>query len=102
MRRIDVDRVAVRLKGVSAHTARSAMSGLEAEVGRELVRRGRAGARVRPGRMPRIDLGTVRLRGGAAPADVRGAVARAVVDAAVSGHAGGSGRAAGARPRDQR
>ncbi|MFW6078556.1 MAG: hypothetical protein ACODAE_02980 [Gemmatimonadota bacterium] len=84
MRRIDVERIAVRLSGVSAHTARAALSGLEAEIGRELGRRAREGAAVRPGRLPRIELGTVRLRAGAAPAEVRGEIARAVVDAAVS------------------
>ena len=74
-RRIDVDRLEIRLKGVSAESARAAVG----DLGRELMgqlstpRQGPGGQRT--GNIDHVDSGTVHLAPDATPSELRRTIA---------------------------
>ena len=74
-RRIDVDRLEIRLKGVSAASDRAAVGGLGRELMGQLAtpRHGPGGQRT--GTIDHVDSGTVRLASGATPSELRRTIA---------------------------
>src|SRR5258705_1491993 len=77
-RRVDIDRVEIRLKGVSAESARIAVGGLSRELIGHLStpRQGPDGPR--KGTIDRADSGTVRLASGATPSELRRTIANRI------------------------
>jgi hypothetical protein len=75
-RRIDIDRLEIRLRGVSAETARAAVGDLHRELIGQLSgsrRQGPVGPRT--GHIDRVDSGAVRLASGATPSELRRTIA---------------------------
>ena len=74
-RSLDIERLQIRLKGVSAQSARAAVDGLGHELlGRLSAPQNFTGAR-RAGKIDRIDSGTFQLASGTGPAELRSAIA---------------------------
>ncbi len=85
MSRVEVNRLDLRLTGMSPQVARSAVSGLGAHV-LEQVAGGASVRRVRGRRrVPDIECGTIRAARGTTPSGLRAIIARAVSEAVLSG-----------------
>lgn len=85
MPEIKIDRLEIRMKGISPATARDSLSGLTVDLARQLKSRRRELNREKPQRIERIDLGSLEhSRGDAAPAQLRGRIAGAIAAAVVS------------------
>jgi hypothetical protein len=79
-RRIDIERLEIRLKGVSVESARAAAGDLGGELGRSATP-WPGPATQRAGSLDRVDAGTVHLPTGATPSELRRAIAGRVVAA---------------------
>jgi len=77
-RTIDIDRLEIRLTGISAQLARSAMSDLGSELIRKLASLPVTGNHNGTVRIGSIDSGKVHVPEGSTPADLRGAIAQRV------------------------
>ena len=74
-RSLDIERLQIRLKGVSAQSARAAVDGLGHELlGRLSAPQNFTGAR-RAGKIDRIDSGNFKIATGTGPAELRGTIA---------------------------
>ena len=74
-RRIDVDRLDIRLKGVSPASARAAVGDLGRELMGQLAAPRQDPGDQRTGSIDRLDSGTVRLASGATPSELRRTIA---------------------------
>jgi hypothetical protein len=70
-RSISIDRLQIRLKGVSPESARAAAGGLGRDLMGELAARGREPGRQRTGDIAHVDAGAVPLASGAMPSELR-------------------------------
>jgi len=77
-RTIDINRLEIRLTGISAQSARSAVSDLGSELIRELASLPLTSNHNRTVRIGSIDSGKVHVPEGSTPADLRGAIAQRV------------------------
>ena len=77
-RRIEIERLEIRLKSVSPASARAAMDGLGRELAGTLAAATSMARHERIGRIGAIDSGAVRLAAGASPSELRTAIARRV------------------------
>jgi hypothetical protein len=80
-RSVGIDRLTVRLRGVSAASARRAASGLGPGLLRELVSRQPQGGQPRTGRIDRVDSGEVPLAAGATANDLQQTMVGRIADA---------------------
>ena len=83
--RIEIERLAIRLKGVAPESARAAVGDLGRELLGELARQ-RAHAVVGAGSLRHVDAGTVQLASGATPSDVRRTIAGSIAVAINTPH----------------
>ena len=74
-RRIDVDRLEIRLKGVSPESARTAVGDLGRELLSQLAAPRQDRGDQRTGSVDRVDSGTVRLASGATSSELRSTIA---------------------------
>jgi hypothetical protein len=73
-RNIEIDRLEIRLKGVTPESARAALGDLGNELLGQLARQQGRG-RERNGSIDHVDSGTVRLTSGATPSELRKTIA---------------------------
>jgi hypothetical protein len=73
-RSVGIERLEVRLKGIAAESARTAMGGLASELLGQLARQESSG-RERIGNVDHLDSGTVRLPSEATPSELRRTIA---------------------------
>ena len=74
-RSIAIDRLAIRLKGISPESARAAVGGLGRELQGRLATGSPGSGRQRAGSIARVDAGAVRLASGATPSQLRTTIA---------------------------
>jgi len=89
-REIRIERIAIRMRGISAETARAVAAGL----GREVIQQIGPHGGLRAGRAARIEsirLGGIQTARAAGAAQVRMAVGRAICDSVRSGAVGEAG-----------
>jgi hypothetical protein len=75
-RRINIDRLEIRLTGISPQSARAAVGDLGRDLQRQLALSPVPGGRKGAVRIGGIDSGTVQLSEGTSPAELRGAIAQ--------------------------
>ncbi len=84
MKSVKVDRLEVRLKGISPEVARSAAAGLGNEVLDQLSKRSGPSRKGPAKTVGRIDLGTLEIVRGTGSSDLRRAIAARVVESITS------------------
>ncbi len=84
MKRVHIDRLQIRLTGVSPQKARSTVEGLGQQVLAQLARAGNLPQSQGRQQIEGIDAGTIRATRGTTPADMRTLIARQIAQAILS------------------
>ena len=84
MKSVKVDRLEIRLKGVSSEVARSAVAGLGNEVLGQLSKQPRASRERLAKTIGRVELGTLRTARGTSSSELRRAVATRIASSITS------------------